>query len=107
SAPAPWSELYAEVRELCTNQPRAAPSSRPMKRPTNNSVIGSAELMFLLSHTYQTERLTTVLWIEDVFEKVARVGNLSLRLFDVGIRFRVDIDKLLESIPNAIVLDIG
>src|SRR5699024_12613823 len=59
-----WLKERTEVRELCTNQPTAAPSTRPMKRPTNSSVIGSAELMYSLSHTRQTTLTIAVAWIE-------------------------------------------
>src|SRR5699024_2056627 len=91
-----WPKERAEVRELWTNQPSAAPSKRPMKRPINSSVIGSAELMYLLSHTRQTTLTIAVAWIESMFEEIACLLDLSLVL--IGGRIAggsVDIDKLL------------
>src|SRR5699024_6119587 len=96
------------ARELRTNQPRAAPSSRPMTRPTNKSVMGSAELMLSLSHTRPTKLSIALLRVENVFEKISRLLNFSLWLIRSRVAgHSVDIDKLLESITNAIIFGIG
>src|SRR5699024_6419463 len=96
------------ARELRTNQPRAAPSSRPMTRPTNKSVMGSAELMLSLSHTRPTKLSIAFLRVENVFEEISRLLDFSLGLIRSRVAGgRVDIDKLLKSITDAIIFGIG